>query len=365
LGSYEETTVAFALARYLPDGSPDLGFGEPAANSAPDGQVLSLLSPRMSCALELALWSDGRIAVAGQAIKKETISDFGLAVYTRNGVLDSSFGGPPYGPLPGTLTPDAGGYNNGAISVGVQRDGKPVVVGRRIFAKQGPGFGAFRYDDAGAADPSFHFPLDGAGLGHAGKLWLATEAEARAIQSDGKLTIAGMDADAIALIRLAADGSLDHDFGAGIAGSAGGIVVTALGAKGWPTATALAQRDQIVVAGGIEDGGAGIGVLLRYTQAGDPDVTFGKQGVVMAPKQVSAWRDIAVADDGKLLAVSGYSLVRFMPDGSLDLEFGDSGSVTNDFPVSEVALGPDGKIVVAGMISEKGSWSFALARFWP
>ena len=199
--------------------------------------------------------------------------------------------------------------------------------------------------------------------------WLTSHLkdEGLVIQSDGKIVIAGMVSNDLGLMRLTADGELDHDFGtgSGSATASGGMVVTTLSARSWPTATALADADRIVLAGGVDDGNGAVGVLVRYTKDGQADVTFGDRGVVMAPKDVGAWRDVAVARDGKMVGVSGSSVVRFTHDGALDLEFGDRGIATAEFPVSEVAIGPDGKIVVAGTVVEEGRWSFALARFLP
>jgi uncharacterized delta-60 repeat protein len=364
-GAYSETTASFALARFLSDGSPDLGFGVPAAGRPPDGQVLSLLSPRYSCAFELSLWSDGRIAVAGQADVIVPETDLALAVYTAQGELDATFGGPPAGPLPGTMMPTVRLISNGGVSGAIQLDRKPILIGRGIVAIDGMGLGAFRFDEAGAPDDTFHFSLGGAGATEASRLWLTTWSEALLAQPDGKLAIAGMVQNDIGLLRLTTDGQLDPEFGADSAGRPGGLIVTALAARSWPTATALTPENRIVVAGGMANGTSSLGVLLRYTPAGQLDLDFGEQGVAMAPPELSLWQDVAAAPDGKLLAVSGQSLVRFTRQGAIDREFGDQGIVTTSFPVSEVAVAPDGKIVVAGMVSEKDSWRFALARYWP
>jgi len=362
LGDYVDTVTSFAIARYLTDGSPDSDFGEAISKNGPRGQTLSLLSPRASCATELSLLRDGGIVATGHADRAGTFSDLALAVFTRQGRLDAAFGGPPYGPLPGSVTPDVDGYGNGAVSLGLQHDGKPVVMSRRVGAQVGPGFAAFRFDATGQLDPSFHFALDGAGLGDTAKLWPATDDEGVVVQTDGSIVIAGMIANDLGLVRLGPDGEMDHAFGGG---ARDGLVVTSLAARSWPTATALASDDSVVLVGGIDDGGDGRGVLVRYLKTGEPDVTFGQAGIVLAPEPVGTWSDVAVADDGTIVAVSSDSIVRFLPDGSLDLTFGDHGIVKPQLPATEVALAPDGKIVVAGMVNDAAGWSYALARFLP
>lgn len=88
---------------------------------------------------------------------------------------------------------------------------------------------------------------------------------------------------------------------------------------------------------------------------GDLDPSFDGDGIVITDSG-SAYEsiaDIAVQPDGKILAV-GYSLqgivvVRYNPDGSLDLTFGTGGKaiIPSAFP-SSLALQADGKILVGG-----------------
>jgi len=88
---------------------------------------------------------------------------------------------------------------------------------------------------------------------------------------------------------------------------------------------------------------------------------------------------MAIQADGKIVtggftlesngSKSDFALVRYNPDGSLDLSFGTAGKAISDFGSSEigfcVAIQPDGKILVAGEQRAGGGRDsdFAIARY--
>ncbi|HYL98764.1 MAG TPA: hypothetical protein VEZ90_07395, partial [Blastocatellia bacterium] len=111
------------------------------------------------------------------------------------------------------------------------------------------------------------------------------------------------------------------------------------------------------------------------------DPSFGSGGTVQTSFGVSVMPETAILQpDGKIVVVAGFDntdiateafgLVRYLPDGQLDSNFGNRGSavaaVTNflNLPHS-VALQPDGRILVAGeTVSSSGSTDeFFVARF--
>jgi uncharacterized delta-60 repeat protein len=121
-------------------------------------------------------------------------------------------------------------------------------------------------------------------------------------------------------------------------------------------------------------------LLRRYEPDGVPDATFAGDGT--ATLDFSAHEDqakaLAVQPDGKIVVV-GYSegldngdlpatdfaLARYKADGALDSGFSGDGMRTTNFGgddvAYDVALQPDGRIVVAGASSE----DLALARYEP
>jgi uncharacterized delta-60 repeat protein len=204
-----------------------------------------------------------------------------------------------------------------------------------------------------------------------------------AVQADGKVVVAagdfnGTDGD-FALVRYNPDGSLDPTFGGD------GRVTTDLGASDTPNAVAVQADGRIVVAGwlttSIPDQQTTIAVA-RYLPDGRLDPTFGAGGTVTTPFDSGPGfaADVAVQPDGKVVvagAVRGsepvlktFALVRYNPDGSLDSTFDGDGRVTTDFGhgndfASGLALQPDGKIVAVGSVSDGTTGHFGAARYNP
>jgi uncharacterized delta-60 repeat protein len=106
----------FALARYNFDGSPDSTFGT-------SGIVTTDFTGLGDYASAVALAADGKIIVAGISIITDIESNFALARYNGDGILDSTFGSG------GKLTTDISGNSAQAFGVAVQGDGKIILAG--------------------------------------------------------------------------------------------------------------------------------------------------------------------------------------------------------------------------------------------
>lgn len=113
----------------------------------------------------------------------------------------------------------------------------------------------------------------------------------------------------------------------------------------------------------------GVSSAADLRLAGNLDPSFGNGGVVTrtpAGTAVPTSEGIAVQPDRKIVVVTSGSVVRYLSDGSLDSSFGAGGYVATAFDAAAVALQPDGKIVVAGAMSDgsgiDGS-EFAVARY--
>jgi uncharacterized delta-60 repeat protein len=190
-------------------------------------------------------------------------------------------------------------------------------------------------------------------------------ASAVAIQSDGKIVVAGS-----ALVRYNADGTLDTTFG-----DQGKVTTFCCGAL------AIQPDGKIVGAGvsGVSPGNVDF-ALVRYLPNGTLDTTFSGDGTVTTDfgngRLDGAWA-IVLQPDGKIVVVGAsrvegdsasedVALARYLPNGSLDATFSGDGKVLTDLGSGEgdvataVALQPDGKIVVAGF-THRGD--FALARY--
>lgn len=120
----------------------------------------------------------------------------------------------------------------------------------------------------------------------------------------------------------------------------------------------------------------------QFESPGRLDAGFGTNGIarIFAPAKRMYGIATTVQPDGRIIVVGrgeesytsdfGYfSLSRFNSDGSIDAGFGTGGVVIiqgnlHDQP-SDVALQPDGKIVVAGDIYNNGYANFGIMRFNP
>src|SRR5262249_19962743 len=132
----------FALARFQPDGQPDLTFG------GGDGFVSTDFGHDGSDhAYAVALQKDGRILLAGETEDAAGIPDFGLARYLPDGTLDASLG------QDGRATTAFGG---GAYVAGlaIQPDGRILAAGAAYHSGSSD-FALARYRKNGRPDPSF------------------------------------------------------------------------------------------------------------------------------------------------------------------------------------------------------------------
>ena len=214
------------------------------------------------------------------------------------------------------------------------------------------------------------------GFGEAGKVTNAAlqEAEAVALQPDGKILIAGSANGDFALARHNADGTLDTSFGSG------GSVTTNLGGIDEGFDLALQPDGKIVMvgrSGGLT--GFDFGVV-RYDADGSLDTAFGTGGVVRTDFAGGAdyAHGVAIQADGKIVVAgqaglandNDFALARYDGDGTLDATFGSGGTVTTNVAGvtdlgNAVALQPDGKIVVVGAVdpSHTFDYHFGLARY--
>jgi len=193
----------FVVLRYNANGSYDTGFGT-------NGSVISDFSQQLNFAAAIALQSDGKIVAAGTAQLGAAFfnsEDFALARYNANGTPDGSFnGGAAFGEqtdsqtandsiaarLPGTVTTDFFGFEDRANALAIQSDGKIVVAGTSHPSSnfEDYRFSVARYRPNGELDRTF---------GTNGKTTTdffgnSAGAGSVALQSDGKIVVAGATA---------------------------------------------------------------------------------------------------------------------------------------------------------------------------
>jgi uncharacterized delta-60 repeat protein len=382
----------FGVVRLAPDGSLDrsfgtngvvaTGFGGPSGGGRADA---------------VAAVPGGGVVAAGAT----SHGDFALARYNAEGSLDSSFG------TGGRVTTNLGGDAR-ANSVLVRRGGGLVLAGSAstslaLAAYDPDGLPDRSFGDGGevvdallpgalAAAPAVgggievitsdlrvaRYGFDGsrdAAFGAGGAVTLGSdlssespadaEASSIIVEPDRSVLVAGSAATAghrdFALARYRADGSLDPAFGAN-----GRVTTDPGGPRGGGALAAARQRDgRIVLAGYSGDGAGRRPTLVRYLPDGSLDPSFGDGGVVVAGSCCEA--DSVVAEPGGRVVVGartrgGYLVARYHRNGTPDRSFGNRGRVRlsgSGFGSAggDLVLEPGGKIVVAG-----GRGGFTLVR---
>jgi uncharacterized delta-60 repeat protein len=316
-------------------------------NSFGIGGIVITPSPNNSAIMAVTLQSDGNIVVAGYSSSLGD-NDFQIARYNSNGNLDNSFGN-------SGIVNTSIDISDVPYSVVVQADGKIIATGTSNS------YGVLlRYNINGTLDNSF---------GNGGIVTNTVgEIYSTAIQADGKIIGGGKAGSQFLVVRYHTNGILDDGFGSG------GMVLTSFEGGDYLWSILLQADGKIVCSGSTNSKFA----LARYNSNGTLDPNFGTNGLVVTdigPLDVEACTDIALQDDGKIVAAgfsetfmenSYFVLARYNSDGSLDNSFGNNGKIeTNNYPrPTGLALQSDGKIVVSGTRYVPGlGTDFSLTRF--
>ena len=122
----------FALVRYNSDGSLDTSFNS-------NGKVTTAVGTGTCKGQGVALQGDGKIVVVGYSFNAGGQSCFTVLRYGADGNLDTSFG--DSGKVTTTVAKDGN-----ADSVAMQSDGKIVVAGNAFIDRNNNDFGVVRYN---------------------------------------------------------------------------------------------------------------------------------------------------------------------------------------------------------------------------
>lgn len=394
----KEGTLDIALARYNSDGTLDAGFGD-------GGKKIFPLSSDVDTISQLGLQADGKIVGAG-ALREAGNWDLLLIRLNTDGSFDTDFG------KGGKVTTDLGSLIETFTSLAIQPDGRLVAggytsngvnydfvvaryLGKKevIAAPQNPdtdGDGVPDAQDAFPLNPNETTDTDGDGIGN------------NADPDDDNDGIPDAR-DPFPLIPNRAptldpigDKTIDET-------KELTFTVTASDPDGPPPlttkATNLPQGASFDPQTGIFkwtptlfQGGsyqvtfeAGDGYLTdietititvkESVRAGDPDPSFGQNGMVIT--QVSGGNDfvyaMAIQTDGKIVLGGSAKgddagLVRYNTDGTLDQGFGVGGKVITDVDgkknlIRAVAIQTDQKIVAVGPTGGTGAWDFLILRY--
>ena len=280
--------------------------------------------------------------------------DFLALRLNADGSRDSGFGSDGFVRTPIDYVPGAA---NWASAVALGPDGSIVLAGTApddLFTRD---FAFVRYTSAGELDPTFSD--DGIQTIDVDDYEGASGVVVQ--PSDGKIVAVGRSEvfdRTFTAMRLNVDGTLDDSFGSG------GVSRLAIGESfvDTPSAVALTPGGAILAAGTADDDGSqGDFALVRYLPDGQLDPAFGDGGVAITHDPANERvHSVALAPDGKIL-VSGVvypeggsrlRVERYLPDGQLDPTFGGSGIVTTTFGTPAgfsggVTVEADGKVVAS------------------
>ena len=316
----------------------------------------------------VAAQRDGKIVVAGYA-EVGGVDQFALVRYNSDGSLDTTLNGS------GKVTTAVGTGTCKAQGVALQDDGKIVVVGYSFNAGDQSCFTVLRYNADGILDTSF---------GDSGKVTTTvakyTSAESVAMQSDGKIVVAGnsfidRNNSDFAVVRYNTNGTLDPSF------NQTGRATADFGARDSGRSVAVDRDGRIFVAGDTSTETKQECALACFKANGSLDMSFNGTGKVTTNfggdgnadgqgATVQTDGKIVVAGNATVAGVQQFALARYNADGAVDTSFGGTGRVLTAVGISGsnatgVALQKDGKIVVAGYaVNNSGSgYDFVCVRY--
>jgi uncharacterized delta-60 repeat protein len=313
-----------------------------------------------------ALQGDGKIVVAGSIATNQNQQQPGLLRYNSDGTLDPNFG------IGGKVV--IGGTNAGpAFAVAVQTDGKILAA-----APANLHLTVFRFNSNGSVDNTFG--NNGATAIQPDEVFLAPASGGIALEPDGRILVATAHNEGGPLqivARLLANGQLDSTFGSnGVAPTFGGDSVAVV-----PNSTLPNGNNILVGTGSVTSMYAPNGVVVTgfgihgqtpgfVNDAGGFVVT---NNASIVPRIITAGTIFTDPNLMSLNSVSGFLLVSYKIDGTLDNAFGIHGGVTTPFPGNilarafAVALQRNGDIVVVGQtaLTDTGPSDFALVRYNP
>lgn len=204
-----------------------------------------------------------------------------------------------------------------AVDVKIQSNGRILVSGDMPGTAHAiGGFSIVRLLPNGRSDSRFGNDGLAAAQFNSG----VNDANSMAIQPDEKIVAVGVtDQDspthptAMAIARFMPNGSLDTRFGSSgteqliVNGSTNSSAFVAL----------LLPNNKILVGGGATFASGQIGIVVRLNPNGSLDSTFGTAGVAKTGSEFLV-TGLGLQQDGKIVALSGTTAIRFLKNGAVD-----------------------------------------------
>ena len=300
-----------SVGRFNTDGSVDTTF---ASNGF---AVSNSINSPPGATNAMALQPDGSIVVTGGGF---------MGRYTSTGQVDTTFGNNGVATLNSLIVTGMALQSDGKILVTTGSGSETQILSSLPLPSATAG-SISRYNSNGSLDTTF---------GVSGQAACVASAAGIAIQSNGKIVVAGTITSGLAnvlyngrmyfnnqtgfgVVRYNQNGSIDTSFNPGAGFGSGGGVITGFGSSfpyGGAFALAIQSNGEIVLAGvagnATFNGGQAPSqfnsasfALARYTTSGQLDTSFGTNGTVITTigqNNISFVIALSIQSDGKIVA---------------------------------------------------------------
>ena len=225
----------------------------------------------------------------------------------------------------GRVTFGVAGYENQAPSVTIQPDGK-ILIGGDISYDQGTTYTRELLISRFNTDGSLDSTFGNAGIDTTAFLQAANGESGMTVMPNGKILVSGTDGGAMTMLRLNADGQPDSTFGVN------GIVVYNVS---FSSSGPILMPDRTMILGGTGYMGTGEGweyMLMHCDSSGTPEGTFGNNGfaAINLNNNNAYCSAIAVQCDGKIVAAGSSTLSNTNFQFTI-LRYNADGSIDNSF----------------------------------
>jgi len=376
----------WALARYTTFGQLDRTFKQGTNNVVP-GTITTTFGGTNESAVDVAVQADGIIVVGGYTNVNGNLQ-FALAFYNSDGSFHTSLLNPTGKTITPRFSPNS---TDAPYALTLQPDGKIILAGYTTDAAGITNFALARYEPNGILDFSFGTggkvigPV--IGIDSEDELYAVTiDANSKIVATGITTTENGNGITNFVVVRYNTDGTLDTaTFNPLGIGSPAGTVVTNLGGSRNIARALLVQPDgKIIVGGSSNNMGFGLNfALARYHDDGSLDTSFNGTGTLtlIVNSNDDNIQTLALQQNGQIIAAGAsgsvgvnavFIIARITSTGALATNFDTS--VTPGYAITSIssrndsfqasASQTDGKIVAVGFAgSLVNQYQFALARY--
>ncbi len=344
-------TARAYVFRYLPDGTPDTGFGT-------DGVFIHELDNE-ALLYSAVITPAGKILLVGSTTDYQTYRMM-LIQINGDGTLDPSFG--TNGIVLQSVSEVLVSAEDMAYDVMLDSQGSILVCGSSTDANYVRRPVVVRFTSTGVLDTTFG--VDGVATIPVMAVG-SSSFNGIAMQPDGKIVACGYFGETelwytLLLVRFQADGTLDgtfsddgivrHNYG-NVDDEADDLVLT-------PDGSILVSGYTVTTTYNFS------ALLMKFTPEGEVDATFGDAGAVEEDLDDYDYAsNMALQADGKIVIAgtsgdgppNGFDMAvwKYMPDGTPDNTFGNNGLAAHVIPdyyamIYALELQADGKILIGG-----------------